>query len=133
MIQAVADTHTVIWYLFRDARLSNVARFYIEDLEKSDNQVAFSSITLAEIVYLAERNRIHAETLSQFLQLVDSKSSAWQEVPFDRLIATSMQNIEKTQIPELADRIIVATALHLNVPVITRDHKIQASHFSTIW
>jgi PIN domain nuclease of toxin-antitoxin system len=49
------------------------------------------------------------------------------------LIATSMQNIEKTQIPELADRIIVATALHLNVPVITRDHKIQASHFSTIW
>jgi PIN domain nuclease of toxin-antitoxin system len=30
MIVAVADTHTIIWYLFNDERLSNIARQTIE-------------------------------------------------------------------------------------------------------
>ena len=39
MIQAVADTHTVIWYLFADSRLSLTARNtigikYIESFHK---------------------------------------------------------------------------------------------------
>jgi PIN domain nuclease of toxin-antitoxin system len=50
MIRAVADTHTIIWYLFQDPRLSETARATIEDAAASGEHVAFSSITLAEIV-----------------------------------------------------------------------------------
>ncbi len=31
MIQAVADTHTIIWYLFADSRLCLIARNTIDD------------------------------------------------------------------------------------------------------
>ena len=58
MIVAVADTHTIIWYLFNDLRLSDAARQTIETAAINENQIGIASITLAEIVYLKEKNRI---------------------------------------------------------------------------
>ena len=133
MIRAVADTHAVIWYLFQDSRLSLKARSYIEQVTLAGDQIAFSSITLAEIVYLTERNRIPVETFVQLLEIVDTGRSVWVEVPFDREVAFAIQQVDRAQVPELPDRIVAATAFHLGVPVITRDHKIQASNISTIW
>lgn len=133
MMQAIADTHAIIWYLFADVRLSNSARSYIEQVTLAGDFIAISSITFAEIVYLTERNRIPTETLPELTRLVDSGQSIWVEVPFNRAVANSMRQIDRVQVPELADRIIAATALFLNVPVITRNHKIQASNLQTIW
>ena len=133
MIRAVADTHAVIWYLFQDSRLSLKARSYIEQVTLAGDQIAFSSITLAEIVYLSERNRIPVETFVQLLEIVDTGRSVWIEVPFDRNVAFAMQQVDRAQVPELPDRIVAATAFHLGVLAITRDHKIQASNISTIW
>jgi PIN domain nuclease of toxin-antitoxin system len=133
MIEAIADTHAVIWYLFKDSRLSLTARSVIEQATTAGNQIGFSSMTLAEIVYLSERNRIPAATMPQLLGLVDTGQSVWVEVPFDRGVALAMQLVDRAQVPELADRMIAATALHLGIPVITRDHKIQASNITTIW
>ncbi|MEG4248868.1 hypothetical protein [Microcoleus sp. Pol10D4] len=39
----------------------------------------------------------------------------------------------RAQIPDLPDRIIPASALYLNVPVISRDHRIQLSSIDTTW
>jgi predicted nucleic acid-binding protein len=133
VIQAVADTHAVIWHLFNDPRLSNSARLYIEQTTVGDNCIAISTITFAEIIYLSERDRIPRETLPELLKLIDSGDSVWIEMPFDRAIAVAMGQVVRTQVPELADRMIAATALHLDIPVITRDHKIQASNLRTIW
>ncbi len=33
----------------------------------------------------------------------------------------------------MPDRIIAATALHLGLPLVTRDHRIRASSVTTIW
>lgn len=133
MIRAVADTHTVIWYLFRDSRLSEVARTTIEDAAANGEQVAFSSITLAEIVYLAERGRIRVETLEHLLQAVEGESVVLVEIPFDRAVAQAMVNIPRSEVPDLPDRMIAATADYLDVPVISRDRMIQASRIRTIW
>jgi len=124
MIRAVADTHTVIWYLFRDARLSPTARGTIEDAAAAGEQVAFSSITLAEIVYLAERGRIQAETLERLLQAVDAGNSVLVEIPFDRSLARAMVGIPREQVRDLPDRMIAATASCLGVAVISRDRMI---------
>ena len=82
---------------------------------------------------MTERNRIPVETFVQLLEIVDTGRSVWIEVPFDREVAFAMQRVDRAQVPELPDRIVAATAFHLGVPVITRDHKIQASNISTIW
>ena len=133
MIKAVADTHAVIWYLFQDKRLSAIAQATIAQIASVGDQVAFSTITLAEILYLSERGRIAADTLSHLFSAITTQQAVLIDVPFHRDIALAMQQIDPAQVPELPDRMIAATALYLSVPVITRDHKIQASKIPTIW
>ncbi|MBI3665402.1 MAG: hypothetical protein HY236_04130 [Acidobacteria bacterium] len=36
-------------------------------------------------------------------------------------------------IPDLPDRVIAATAIRLNLPLVTRDGRIQAASIETIW
>mgnify|MGYP001788940624 CR=1 FL=1 len=95
--------------------------------------VFFSSITLAEIVYLSERGRINSNTLDLLLREVESDDALLVEIPFDRNIALTLRQVDRSQIPDLPDRIIAATALYLNVPVISRDRRIQLSSIDTIW
>lgn len=133
MLRAVADTHAVIWYIFGDARLSTTARNAINQIAADGDQVAFSSITLAEIVYLSEKGRISPLTLERLLANVDTTDAVLVEVPFDRYIAQALRQVERTQVPDLPDRIIAATAMQLEVPLISRDSKIQLSSVNTIW
>jgi len=114
-------------------RLSVTARTTIEQIAAEGNQVAFSSITLAEIVYLSERGRINSTTLDLLLREVESDDVLLVEIPFDRDIALSLRQVDRSQIPDLPERIIAATALYLNVPVISRDRRIQLSSIDTIW
>jgi PIN domain nuclease of toxin-antitoxin system len=133
MIRAVVDTHAVIWYLFADERLSATARTTIEEAAAGGDQIAFSSITLAEIVYLSEKGRIDSATLDRLLMAVDSEDAVLIEVPFDRHVAQALRKVERSQVPDLPDRIIAATALHLGLPLISRDGKIQLADVNTIW
>lgn len=133
MLRAVADTHAIIWYLFADLRLSQTARNTFEQIAADGDKVAFSSITLAEIVYLSEKGRIACATLQRLLEAIDRKNFALIEVPFARFIAENLGKIERTEIPDLPDRIIATTALYLKVPLISRDRKIQLSKVKTIW
>mgnify|MGYP002398610428 CR=1 FL=1 len=133
MIVAVADTHAVIWYLYADSRLSVTARATIDNAAQQGNQVAISSITLAEIVYLAEKGRIAPATLALTLAELNATTSVLTEIPMDQHVITAMSTIQRQDVPELADRIIAATALMLKVPVISRDSKIRSSNITTIW
>lgn len=65
MLAAIADTHAVIWYIFADQRLSSQARKAIDKAADQGLHVGVSTITLAEIVYLAEKNRIAQKYITQ--------------------------------------------------------------------
>jgi PIN domain nuclease of toxin-antitoxin system len=133
MLVGVADTHTVIWYIYADKLLSVTAKAFLDEAYAKGNQIGFSSITLAEIVYLEEKGRIPLRTLDEFLELVDMSGSRFVELPFDRHVAAHMAQVPRTTVPDLPDRIVATTALLLGVPIITRDSKIVASGIATIW
>ena len=133
MIRSVADTHTVIWYLYADNRLSANARTTIERAAASGDQVAFSAITLAEIVYLAEKGRIQPDTYALLSSAISAQDAVLVVVPFDEIVAGYLHQVQRDQVPDLPDRIIAATALTLGVPVISRDSKIRLSSVATIW
>ena len=63
MLKAVLDTHALIWYIYGDDRLSSLAQQKIKEIENEGDTIAFSSISLAEIVYLSEKGRIFLNTL----------------------------------------------------------------------
>jgi predicted nucleic acid-binding protein len=67
------------------------------------------------------------------LREVESDDALLVEIPFDRNIALTLRQVDRSQIPDLPDHIIAATALYLNVPVISRDRRIQLSSIDTIW
>lgn len=133
MLRAVVDTHAVVWYLYADNRLSAAARDAMEEAAALGDQLAISAITLAEIVYLSERGRINSRTLDRLIEEMSSGQGLMVEIPMDTAIVLALRQIPREQIPELPDRIIAATAVHLNLPLISRDRTIQASNIVTIW
>ncbi len=132
MIRAVADTHAVIWYFWDDPRLGDRASPFFDSIEFSGGRVAISAISLVEIVYLSEKRRIDPRTLEGVMGLLDL-GEVFIEVPVDDSILPSLAAIPRAQVPDMPDRIIVATAGHLGVPLISRDAKIRASAVTTIW
>lgn len=133
MLVAVADTHAIVWYLYQDPRISPHARDVFEHAADNGDQIGFSSITLAELVYLMEKGRIQPEVIDRLLSALDHQDSLLLDLPFDRLIALSLRDIDREQVPDLPDRIIAATAAARGVPLITRDQRISASTVPTIW
>lgn len=67
MLKAIADTHAIIWYIFNDARLSQPAKLTIENIAQDGDEVGFSVITIVEIIYLTEKNRIPNNTLNKLI------------------------------------------------------------------
>jgi PIN domain nuclease of toxin-antitoxin system len=132
-IAAIADTHAVIWSLFGDNRLSTAARAFIGHAAQSGASVGVSGVTLVEIVYLVEKGRIHRDTLERLLRLLSDPEDVLAEIPVDHAIAEAMRQVDRQQVPDLPDRVIAATAVHYQVPLISRDRKIQSAGFETIW
>lgn len=133
MVTAVADTHAVIWYLANDPRLSTTAKAAFEDAAQNGEQIAISAITLVEVVYLVEKGRVPAGRFTQLMTSLDDPDSVLVEVALTPDIARTLSRVDRGQVPDMPDRIIAATALHLNIPVISRDGKIQTSAIQTIW
>jgi PIN domain nuclease of toxin-antitoxin system len=133
MILAVADTHVVIWYLYDDPRLSKRAGEFLEAAYKRGDQIAISSITMIEMVYLIEKGRIQSEAFSIVGRAIDEPDGLFVEVPVNIGIARAMSKVSSAEVPDMPDRIVAATAVELNVPVISRDGKIQLSSVPTIW
>jgi len=44
-----------------------------------------------------------------------------------------MRQVSRAEVPDMPDRIIAATALHLGVPLISRDRRISLSAVATVW
>jgi PIN domain nuclease of toxin-antitoxin system len=130
---AVADTHAAIWYLFADPRLSAPARNAFDCAGSDGRVVLVSAITLAEMVYLIEKSRIPNEVYDRLSGALADPEHLLAEAPLTAAIAESMRRIPREQVPDMPDRIVAATALYFNVPVISRDSRILASDLTTIW
>ena len=133
MILAVADTHALIWYLFEDERLSRPAKQFINNATKAGEQIGFSAISIVEIVYLIEKAKINPDTLTRLLEATSAADSALVEIPVTGQIANKMRSVSRESIPDMPDRIIAATGLSLNIPIISGDGKIKVSKIKTIW
>ncbi len=133
MVVGLADTHAALWYLYNDPRLSTVAANFIDQAASSGSRIAVSSISLAEITYLIEKRRVPANTYIDLEAALDDPEHAFTEIPCSKEVIRFMREISRTSIPDIPDRIVAATALHLGVPLISRDGKIRASAVQTIW
>jgi len=129
----VLDTHVLIWYLDNPSLLSTAARRAI-DAAIQAQAIFYSQISLWEIAMLAHRGRIQFKIEpEQWLQNLQ-KLPLFTPVGITAEIASHSVRLPDPFPGDPADRIIAATSLHLNFPLVTRDEAIRKSTLvRTIW
>ncbi|HNC91218.1 MAG TPA: type II toxin-antitoxin system VapC family toxin [Anaerolineales bacterium] len=133
MTDYVADTHALIWYLENSPRLGSQARVAFDACDRGEIQIYVPTICLVEIVYLMEKGRISPEMKSMLDEELKSGESGLVLADLNMDVVDQIANVLRDDIPDLPDRVIAATALALNLPLISRDRKIVLSGLDTIW
>jgi PIN domain nuclease of toxin-antitoxin system len=132
-MSAVLDTRAAIWYLLDTENLSQKVFSLIDGAALSGIPTYISAVSLVEVVYLVERGRIAADAFERFTHELGQEYPAFKIVPLDDNVVNSLRRIPRDVVPDMPDRIIAATALHLGLPLVTRDRRLQAAGIQTIW
>ena len=128
MKRYVSDTQCIIWYFTEDERrMPKAARAAFKAVGDGTAQILVPSIVLVEALFLAERQRVPRAILAELMALSDAPTSSICVVPLDLAVARAVSDFGPAAVPELADRIIAATARALNLPLLTTDPAIIAS------
>ena len=126
----LADTVAIVRHLRRHPAMGRQAAIIFQEADQGLHRIYLSAITLMEVLYLSEAGRIDLH-LDELVAAV-SRASNYEVVPVDADVILAAVGID--DVPELHDRIIVATARHLGVPILTGDRVIAASqHVQTLW
>ena len=128
MRRFVSDTQCVIWHFTDEQRrMPKAARSAFQAAEAGTAQILVPTMVLAEAIFLAERRRVPGSIVQQLLALPDTPTASLRVVSFDLDMVRAMADFGPSAVPELADRIIAATARALNLPLLTTDPEIAAS------
>ena len=129
----VLDTHTLVWWVNADEALSEKAKAVI-DRELEGGQIIVSAITAWEIAMLVEREKlVLTMDVGSWLATV-AEIEAVRFWPVDVETAVKSVKLPGEFHKDPADRMIVATARRLAVPLVTKDEKIRAyPHVKTVW
>lgn len=134
MSAVVADAHTIIWFLAGSPRLSATARAALLNAEQSGLPIYVPTIVIVELRYLVEKGTITQAEYDLIVVILKEPKKAASAAPLSLDVAEVMSQIPRAAVPDMPDRIIAATALALNSPLVTRDHKIQAlTNITTSW
>jgi PIN domain nuclease of toxin-antitoxin system len=133
MASLVVDTHALVWYLLGSPRLSATARGQMDRVLDAGESLYVPAVSLVELTYLVEKGRLPAIARTRLAELLDDFESGLVLAPLDRGTADAVERIGRENVPDMPDRIIAATALHLHLPLVTRDRKIRAADLETIW
>lgn len=130
----ILDTHVLVWWVNGSGLPSSKASKAIQETLAQKREVVISSITAWEIAMLIKKGRlILSMDVESWLNEV-SQIDGVRFMPVDNEIG-----IKSTMLPgefhkDLADRMIVATARKLALPIVTADEKIsQYTYVKTIW
>jgi PIN domain nuclease of toxin-antitoxin system len=134
MSRYVTDTHALYWHLTGDARLSLAARQVFSEADTGLHQILVPGIALIEMVYLSEKGRLSTVQVDQIFALLSTIDGSYAVAPLDQYTAASLRHIPRSAIPDMPDRIVVATAYQMGLPLITKDARIHdADVVPVIW
>jgi len=128
-MQYLADTVTLVRHLSKAGKIGKLAKRILEEADKGRHQIFISVISLVEVLYLSEKRRIPIKlddvldsiTYSQNYSIID-------------LTPEIVKTASASACKELHDRLILATAKYLGVPILTSDQEItKLNEVPIIW
>lgn len=132
MTSPVLDTHVWIWWMLGDDALSATERDALDSLPP-DQRPVLCDISLWEFATLVELGRVEIEsTVEDWLRIAASPATVRRQTISPGIVA-EMNRLPATFRRHPADRLIVATARHLDLPLATKDRKIGTSRLVKLW
>lgn len=123
------DTVTLVRYLSNTGKLTAKVKTIFTEADKGDCRLFVSTISFMEILYLSERNRISV-SLEEVIEKV-RLSTIYEIIDLSTEIVIEAKTID---FDELHDRLILATAKYLDIPVISSDSKYrEVDGIDVIW
>ncbi len=128
-MEYLLDTNAIVRHFAQISKLGKKAKEIISRAEKDQHQLFVSIISLMEIMYLSEKKRIPL-TLDEIINDLNKKE-CYSIVEFDVEI---LKKAASFHFYELHDRLILATAMVLGMPVISSDKKFDSvEDIEVIW
>jgi PIN domain nuclease of toxin-antitoxin system len=126
------DTHVIVWLASGDPRFSRRAQTAIAEARQSIRGLAISDFTLFELGQLFRKKQFTLLTDPEsFLSEVERK---FVVLPITANIALQALSLPVNYPKDPADRIIGATSLIEDIPLITADQAIRKSRvIATVW
>jgi predicted nucleic acid-binding protein len=123
----ITDTQALVKFMMGQKVINEKCHQAFLSADKGESIIIIPAIVFMEILYLFEKNRIKID-LIQTEELLRSKNYQFEPLSLEIIKTAS----EITDIPELHDRLIAATAKYFDIPLITNDPEIRASKFLNI-
>jgi len=122
------DTHTLVWYFTGSKSLSVRAFNIIEEIFNNKAEAYISLIVILEVYFLSLKKSDFK--FKRFLKYLNRENIYL--IPIDVVVVKEAFILNKEL--EMHDRIIIATALVNNCPVVSKDKLIHKSkNVETIW
>jgi PIN domain nuclease of toxin-antitoxin system len=122
------DTHTLIWFLNGDEKLSSKARLAIEN-PKNTKIISIASIWEISIKISLDKFRF-AQGFGNFLNLIEENGFEMLPISFEH---TKMVSTLEFLHRDPFDRLLIAQGLCDNLTIATKDENIKLYKVKTIW
>ncbi len=122
------DTHTFIWFTTGDSQLSTTARKLIEDVQ---NEIYLSTASIWEIAIKYSMGKLNLnKTFDKVLNDIQDNQITLLTIDFEAtLILSALPFHHKDPF----DRMMIAQAQQLNVPIIGKDEVFKNYAISLVW
>jgi len=126
----VVDTHALLWHLTEDEKLGEKAKEVLAKGDRGEVIVVIPTIVLAESLFILEKKKVDLE----FKDIIRKIEKSLNYVVYPLYLQTVLACNELKEIPEMHDRIIIATAKALDAEIITKDDEItKFKEVKVIW
>jgi len=119
----VVDTHVLLWMLGGTLRDRSPDAADAVDRALDANSIRVSIGSFLDLRYLVDSGRLSTQLFDDARSIVDGE--AFTVVPLDLPVVDKMGAIPREKVPDPFDRIIAATALTLDLPLVSADEDIQ--------
>jgi len=121
----VADTHVLLWMLGGTLRERSQSAADAVDRALDANALYVSIGSFLDLRYLVDSGRLSTQLFDDARSIVNGEP--FTVVPLDLAVLDKMAAIPREKVPDPFDRIIAATALTLDLPLVSADEDIQGA------
>ena len=119
------DTHAILWIAGGDELSARSKRALADAV--NEGRLLFSAVSAWELGLLTTKLHLSAgRSAAQWIAELFAAIPMLEPIPLDFSMAAATADLPKPFHKDPADRLLVATARELDVPIVTRDRRILA-------